>query len=135
MRVITIMPDWGGAPYAWLKQEDDGTTLVGGCIADADNGFEFSEFWVPPGLEQAFADWMGEFGSNCDDANADWASFHERGIELSRRLKEHLADQVRVIYDKTGEDPDAAYGSMTERIEVFADGTLKRITVRLWSPP
>ena len=134
MKIITIMAEFCGT-YAWLKQEDDGTTLVGGNIADSTSGFEFSEFWVSPGLEQAFADWMGDFGSNCDDPDPDWPSFHRRGIELCHRLKEQIGDKVRVIYHKTGEDPDQTFGTMTERIEILADGTLKRITVRRWSEP
>ena len=65
MKIITIMADWG--PYAWLKECEDGTTRVGGSIADA-YGFQSSGFWVSPGLEQAFADWIDDFGWRCFDA-------------------------------------------------------------------
>jgi hypothetical protein len=135
MKLITIMAEHLGA-YAWQKEEDDGTTWVGGNIADTSSGFEFSEFWVSPGLEQAFADWMSIWADIWDDPTADdWPSFHERGIELSRRLKEQLADQTRVIYHKCGEDPDERFGTLTKRIEILSDGSLKWITVRRWSPP
>jgi hypothetical protein len=131
MKVITIMPDYGGY-YAWLKQQDDGTTLVGGGIGNAGWGFEPGEFWVSPGLEQAFADWMDIWGGNCDDSGADWPAFHGRGIELAHRLKEQVGDQVRVIYHKAWEDPAHI---MTERTEILPDGGLKQISVRAWSEP
>lgn len=134
MKVITIMAEYCGT-YAWLKHEDDGTTLVGGNIADSTSGFEYSEFWVSPGLEQAFADWIGMFGSNCDDPDADWPAFNLRGIELSRRLKEQIGDEVRVIYHDAVEDPAATRAVFFERTEILADGTLKPITVRPWSTP
>ncbi len=131
MKVITIMPEFGGY-YAWIKQQDDGTTLVGGGIADTGSGFEFSEFWISPGLEQAFADWMGDWGGNIDDPEADSPAFHSRGIELAHRLKKQVGDQVRVIYHKAWEDPAHI---MTERTEILADGGLKPISVRAWSEP
>jgi hypothetical protein len=122
--IITIMWDWGC--YAWVKDEDDGTTLVGGGIELGD--LEHLGLWVSPGLEQQFNDWAGSLPDHCADPDSDWWAFHERGIELCRRLKAQVGDQVRVVYDKSGEDPASV---LTERIEILADGTLKRITVRL----
>ena len=124
MKIITIMADWG--PHAWLKECEDGTTRVGGSIADA-YGFQSSGFWVSPGLEQAFADWIDDFGWRCFDAEPGWPSFHLRGIELSRRLKAEIGDQARVIYCKASEDPESTH---TRRTEILADGTLKPIPER-----
>ena len=132
MKVITIMADYGC--YAWLKDEDDGTTLVGPGVTSEVDDFEFADFSVSPGLKQAFEDWHGGFNLFADHPTEDWTSFHERGMELSRRLKEQIGDQARVIYSKPGEDP-ARWLARTERTEILADGTLKPITVRLWSPP
>ena len=130
MKVITISVEkyW---PYAWLKDDDDGTTLMGGSLADA-YGWEYSGFWVSPGLEQAFADWLSDFGWRCDDPAPDWPSFHERGIELCRRLKAQIGDEAKVVYCMTSEDPASI---RTERTEILADGTLKPVTVRQLAPP
>ena len=52
------------------------------------------------------------------------------GLDLARRLKAEIGDQARVIYYKASEDPASV---RTERTEILADGTLKPITVRMWS--
>ena len=126
MKILTIMPDFGMGPYAWLKHEDDGTTLVGGNIADCLSGFEGSEFAVSAALEESFVAWMHRFGSGYNDPAFDWPAFHHDGIELARRLKREIGDQARVIYSGACEDP--AY-VRTERTEILADGSLKHITV------
>lgn len=128
MKIINIMMDWGCC--AWLKDEDDGTTLVGGGIELGDLE-KLLGLWVSPGLEQQFNDWGRTFSDLCADPASDWWAFHERGIELSRRLKAQVGDQARVIYCKPFEDHGSVH---TERTEILVDGTLKPITVRLWSP-
>ena len=55
---ITIMPDFGNGPYAWEKDDSDDTTYVGGNIADAVSGFEFSGYKVSAALEAKFAAWV-----------------------------------------------------------------------------
>lgn len=138
MKMLTIMPDFGNGPYAWIKDADDDTCWVGGCTADALSGFEFSDYKVSAALEADFAAWMTWFGREAlGDAalSMDWNSFHEQGFALAKRLKAELGDQVRVVYDKPVEDPAYKLRAPTQvRMEVLSDGTLKPITLRRVGP-
>lgn len=132
MQLITIMPDFGNGPYAWLKNVDDGTTLVGGNIADAVSGFEGYDFKVSIALEQAFGTWVNRFEQDYKEPAFDWEGFHREGIALSRRLKAEIGDQARVVYYMASEDPASV---RTERTEVMGDGSLKEIRVVLYRAP
>lgn len=48
----------------------------------------------------------------------DWANFHERGLQLTRWLKEE--GTYRIVYCKPVEDPDF---KKDEYREILADGT------------
>lgn len=135
-KIITIMPDFGNGPYAWLKDDGDTTAYVGGNIADAVSGFEFSGYRVSNALEAEFRAWMILFGNHSDSSAFDWPSFHRQGMALGKRLKDELGDQVRVVYDKAAEDPSYVMGASTEiRTEILADGSLRPIMLRRVAPP
>jgi hypothetical protein len=57
--------------------------------------------------------------------NWNWPAFHHRGIELSRCLKQELGAAYRVVYVKSGEDPDSQHEKCTE---ILADGNLKPLS-------
>lgn len=122
--VLTVMVDYGNAPFLWLvDNQDDGG--IGGNLCDGtcwDESFPMSE-----GLWQKFADWAIEFDRTAfysdgfDDSGWDWIAFHARGLQLSRWLKEEVGDAYRVVYDKPCEDPNHR---IDERTEILADGCL-----------
>lgn len=122
--ILTVMVDYGNAPFLWhvdaLEQAG-----VGGNICDGtgcDEGCPMSE-----GLWRKFADWAIEFdrtsfySEDCDISGWDWRAFHERGLQLARWLKEEVGDAYRIVYYKPVEDPNHR---MDERVEVLADGAL-----------
>ena len=107
MKIITIMPDFGMGPYAWLSEEDSGRGGVGGCMADAVGGFYGKEFNVSPELAQCFADWVIQFERGAyNNPDFPWKEFHVEGIALARRLKAEIGTQARVLYCRPMEDPD-----------------------------
>jgi hypothetical protein len=122
--VLTVMPDYGMAPFLWLVDRPD-QGGVGGMLCDGtawDESFPMSE-----GLWRKFADWAIAFDRTAfysDDFDADgwdWLAFHARGLQLARWLKEEVGDAYRVVYDKPCEDPNHC---LDERREVLTDGTL-----------
>lgn len=117
------MPDFGFAPYAWIKRPGSALAGVGGNCAD-------SYAWcgdhcISQELQQSFSEWALEFErapfteNHCLDL--DWADYHRRGLDLARRLKVDLGESVAVIYLKPTEDPGK---EVDERREVLEDGTL-----------
>lgn len=121
--VLTVMVDYGNAPFLWLVDSPDGIG-VGGNLCDGtywDESMPMSE-----GLWRKFADWAIEFDGTAfysDDFDADgwdWIAFHARGLQLSRWLKEEVGDAYRVIYYKPFEDSNH---DTDERTEILADGT------------
>jgi hypothetical protein len=131
--VLTVMPDYGMAPFLWLVDcLDQGG--VGGMLCDGiswDESFPMSE-----GLWRKFADWAIAFDRTAfysDDFDADgwdWLAFHARGLQLARWLNEEVGDEYRVVYDKPCEDPNHR---LDERREVLTDGTL--IPLPPWPDP
>jgi hypothetical protein len=91
---IYIMADFGMVPYAWHH----------GNIADSITGFP-PEFGVSKELEAEFAEWVGNFERNYDKHGFDWEAFHQRGIELSRKLRKQIGHQFNIEYHKCIEDP------------------------------
>ena len=134
MKTLTIMPDFGMAPYGWIKDADDETCAVGGNFVDAVSGFEGSEYTVSADLERDFAAWAWWFEGGCrhrnDRAIFDWPEFHRQGLALTVRLKAEIGDHARVMYDKPTEDLKA---DPTQRVEVLADGSLRTIHVQMGS--
>lgn len=113
------MADYGMAPYAWLRRAGQ-TRGVGGNIADAVCGFP-EEYGVSKDLEKAFANWACYFERNVEpgrDENFDWETFHRRGRELTRRLKEEIGDKFYIHYLIPYEDPE------TERQRDYCRATI-----------
>lgn len=122
--ILTIMVDYGNAPFLWQVNRPE-QWGIGGNICDGtywDESFPMSE-----GLWQKFADWAIEFdrtaffSDSFDDSDWDWIAFHARGLQLSRWLKEEVGDAYHVIYMKPIEDPNAR---IDKRTEIHSDGSL-----------
>ena len=122
--VLTVMAEYGNAPFLWLVERPDqggvGPNLCDGSFWD--ESFPMSE-----GLWCKFADWAVEFDRTAfysDAFNADdwdWPAFHARGLQLTRWLKEEVGAAYRVVYYKPFEDPNHRIG---RRAEILTDGTL-----------
>ena len=122
--VLTVMVDYGNAPFLWLADNpDQGGVGPNWC----DGTFWDESLPMSEGLWRKFADWAIKFDRTSfysDDFNADdwdWLAFHARGLQLSRWLKEEVGAAYRVVYDKPYEDPNHR---IDERTEILADGTL-----------
>lgn len=120
--VLTVMVDYGNAPFLWLADNPD-ERGVGGNLCDGtywDASFPMSE-----GLWRKFADWAIEFdrtefySDSFDADDWDWIAFHARGLQLARGLKDEVGDAYRIIYVKPYEDPNHC---IDERTEILADG-------------
>jgi len=122
--ILTIMVDYGGAPFLWLADspEDTGIGLL------CSNGLHYYED-NPLSIElwRKFAKWVLEFhhtafySEKFNSDHWDWLDYHKRGLELARLLKEEVGDKYRVVYDKPFEDPN---GCINERTEILATGEL-----------
>lgn len=125
--ILTVMVDYGNAPFLWRVGAPE-QAGVGGNICDGSGWDEACP--MSEGLWRKFADWAIEFDRTSfysDDFDAsgwDWAAFHERGLQLSRWLKEEVGNAYRVVYEKPYEDPDSR---LDERREVLADGALVQL--------
>ena len=122
--ILTVLPEYGEAPFLWIVNRPD-QRGVGPNLCDGtywDEAFPLSE-----GLWQKFADWTIEFDhtdfylNESDPADWHWEAFHERGLQLTRWLKEEVGDSYQVVYQKPGEDPGHR---IDERREMQSDGTL-----------
>lgn len=109
--IISIMPDFGMGPYAWIIRDGNVNALyVGGNYADSSLGFPHGEhdefgFNVPKELEEDFSDWAVTFELYADFRRFNWNHFHARGMVLTKRLKRHIGDKAIVRYVKPNEDP------------------------------
>lgn len=122
--VLTVLPERGPA-YIWVvRRPDQGGVGPNMCdLMGWDDSFPMSH-----GLWQKFSDWAVEFDRACSDAGLgdliddwDWLAFHARGLQLSRWLKVQVGDAYRVVYQKSGHDPNH---HADERTEVLTDGSL-----------
>lgn len=116
----TIMPEYGGA-YGWINR--DGSDTLG--PNHADHAGWGGDHAITDGLHEDLAAWQAEFERAPFDldqvANSiDWRAFHERGMDLTRRLKAELGNAAEVFYVKPLEDPN--YLRM-HRVEVMDDGS------------
>lgn len=123
--VYTVMPDCGGA-YAWRK--DRGLHPAAGVgVNSAGFGGWGGEYTISELLQQDFADWQSEFESAHwhEDQKGRlpiaWNDYHLRGLDLARRLKVELGEDICVVYEKPTEDPDC---DADERREVLLNGNL-----------
>lgn len=123
--VLTVMVDYGLAPFMWLKETPDEIGYVNDCICDGRGWYEDAPISVE--LWKKFSPWALEFDQTMYDMHAldpdhwDWLAFHERGLELARELKEEVGDTYRVVYTKPVEDPN--YKQDEDR-ELLTDGTV-----------
>ncbi len=120
--ILTVLPEFGG-PFIWVvRRPDQGG--VGPCLCDSmgwDESMPLSE-----GLFTKFSDWTNSLDQTLHIFDGfgedwDWLAFHARGLHLSRWLKEDVGDAYRVVYCKSGQDPNHC---LDERTEILADGTL-----------
>lgn len=122
--ILTIMPDYGNAPFLWLV-DTPGRKGVGGNICDAVGWGDWCR--MSKELWERFADWAWEFeqtrfsSDDFDPASWDWGAFHEQGLKLATALKVEVGDSYRVVYEKPHEDPDM---EIDERREVLSGGAL-----------
>ncbi|MBV7439415.1 hypothetical protein [Aeromonas sp. sif2416] len=122
--VLTVMVDYGWAPFLWLKESPDELGYVNCNIGDGKDHYE--DDLMSEELWEQFSPWALEFNRTMYDDHAldpdcwDWAVFHERGLRLARLLKAEVGDTYRVLYCKPVEDP--AF-KQNEYREVLADGT------------
>jgi len=122
--VLTVMVDYGMAPFLWLVDAPD-QGGIGGNICDG-TGFDD---WCPmsEGLWKKFADWAIAFdrtqfySDEFDATDWNWLEFHARGVQLTRWLKEEVGEAYRVVYYKPCEDPNHR---VNEKREILANGEL-----------
>ena len=123
--VLTVMVDYGFAPFLWLVERPD-QGGIGGMLCESscwEDDYPMSE-----ALWRKFAIWAKTFerisfyGGSGEDAECwDWPAFHARGLQLARELKAEVGDAYRVVYEKPAEDPN---DRLDGRREILADGTL-----------
>jgi len=122
--VLTVMVDYGMAPFLWLVNEPD-QGGIGGNVCDG-SGFD-DLYPMSECLWRKFADWAiafdrTQFYSDDFDSNDwDWLEFHARGVHLTHWLKEEVGEKYRVIYYKPCEDPNHR---IDEKREIMANGEL-----------
>lgn len=126
--ILTVMPDYGNAPFLWINRDPSVMCGVGGNLCDGTHWHESclmsEELW------RQFSYWAiafdrTRFEGDCVDPNGwDWPAFHERGLYLARLLKEEVGDAYQVIYVKPWEDP---YREQDERTEILTKGRILRL--------
>ncbi len=121
--ILTVLPEYGNAPFLWIVTAPE----QGGVGPNLCDGTYWDETYpMTEGLWQKFSDWAIEFDRTAfydedyDASDWDWESFHERGLQLTRWLREEVGDEYRVIYMKPAEDPNS---ELAERREILANGT------------
>jgi hypothetical protein len=123
--VLTVMVDYGGAPFLWLKESPDEPGYVNDCMCEGDGYCEDDP--ISEELWRQFSPWVLEFNRTMYNDHAldpdrwDWAAFDARGLQLTRLLKAEVGDSYRVLYCKPVEDP--AF-KQDEYRAVLADGTI-----------
>ena len=115
--VLTVMADYGGAPFLWTRDED-GSELNVSCGWGWDDEDPMSyTLWLK------FAQWARSFeetafmlsDSGYVDTEAwDWPAFHAQGLLLAQELKQEVGATYRFFYDKPFEDPNHHIDEHTE---------------------
>lgn len=122
--VLTVMADYGNAPFLWLVDSAD-RGGVGSNICDGVRWYP--EDPLSEGLWSDFAEWAIRFDRTCfylddvDPGDWDWIAFHTQGLRLAQRLKVEVGERFRVVYTKPSEDPNHRRDS---RREILIDGTM-----------
>lgn len=130
--LLTVMPDFGRA-FIWFYSEGDEREVMccdAGLLGRCDN------HPMSDALFDAFSEWTDEFESappvkeapseqskysDSPYLDLNWPDFHERGLELAKRLKQEVGAAFRVVYTKPPEDP--AY-RLDECREILDDGSV-----------
>lgn len=102
MQTITIMPDYGNSPYAWLKDASDTSEYVGenvGAYMEIPAAFPITEE-----LHDRFVSWCGEFERGAGDDGFDWDGFHRTGRSLAEELASQVGEDFQVLYVAPVED-------------------------------
>ena len=126
--VLTVMVDYGFAPFLWLVERPD-QGGVGDLICESyawEDYYPMSEvLWRKFAIGAKTFERISFYGGSGEDAECwDWPAFHARGLQLARELKAEVGDAYRVVYEKPAEDPNS---SLDERREVLADGSLQAL--------
>ena len=122
--VLTVMVDYGNAPFLWLVERPD-QGGIGGMLCESGGWEDYCP--MSEALWRKFAIWAISFARmplhmiHSNNDHWDWIAFHARGLQLARELKAEVGDAYRVVYEKPAEDPNS---SLDERREVLADGSL-----------
>ena len=109
--VLTVMVDYGNAPFLWLVERPD-QGGVGGMLCES-GGWE-DYYPMSEALWRKFAIWAISFARmplhmiHSDNDHWDWIAFHARGLQLARELKAEVGDAYRVVYEKPAEDPNSS---------------------------
>ena len=123
--IYIIMADFGTA-YGWTKRDGAIDKYgVGGNHADSVGWL--GEHEIPEELHKEFVGWQGPFERSDvyeedEAAKFPWEEFNKKGLELCRKLKAVLGDEVRVCYEKAHEEHP--YADEHERQEVLLDGSI-----------
>ena len=123
--VLTVMVDYGFAPFLWLVERPD-QGGVGDLICESyawEDYYPMSEvLWRKFAIGAKTFERISFYGGSGEDAECwDWPAFHARGLQLARELKAEVGDAYRVVYEKSAEDPN---DRLDGRREILADGTL-----------
>ena len=115
--VLTVMADYGGAPFLWTRDEDNLEENIScGLGWDEEDPMSYT-LWLK------FAKWARSFeetafmlsDSGYVDTEAwDWPAFHAQGLLLAQELKQEVGATYRVFYDKPFEDPNHHIDEQTE---------------------
>ena len=115
--VLTVMADYGGAPFLWTRDEDNLEENIScGLGWDEEDPMSYT-LWLK------FAKWARSFeetafmlsDSGYVDTEAwDWPAFHAQGLLLAQELKQEVGATYRVFYEKPCEDPNYRSNQRTE---------------------
>ena len=115
--VLTVMADYGGAPFLWTRDEDNIEENIScGLGWDEEDPMSYT-LWLK------FAKWARSFGETAfmlsdsgfvETGEWDWPAFHAQGLQLAQELKQEVGANYRVIYEKPYEDPNHHINERTE---------------------
>jgi hypothetical protein len=106
MQTITIMPDFGNSPYAWLKESTDQSEYVG--INVGAYLCKPTEFAITDDLHDRFVAWCLAFEIHHAEQNDfDWKEFHKNGLSLKNELLGIVGPNFNIVYMKPVEDPSS----------------------------
>lgn len=106
MQTITIMPDFGNSPYAWLKESTDKSEYVGLNVGAY--LCKPTEFEITVDLHERFIAWCMAFEIHYDQKGFDWEAFHKNGVSLKNELADMVGPNFNVVYVEPVEDPSSA---------------------------